>query len=244
MDLGLKGKRALVMGGSAGIGRAIAEALVAEGATVGICARNEARLREAASAMKATPFTCDLSVPGAGAKLVAEAQAKLGGVDILVTNTGGPPSGKFQDITPEAWQKGFQGLWMSAVDAMRAALPTMKERRWGRVLLITSVAAKEPLDGLTVSNGLRAGLLGLAKSVSLEVAPFGVTINALLPGYTRTERLAELAVDEKTMTSKIPAGRLGTTEELAALTTFLASTHAGYVTGQMIACDGGYLRGI
>lgn len=245
MDLGLKQKRALVMGASTGLGRAIAQTLSDEGATVAICARNEAKLAEAARGMKgALAVPIDLSKPGAGTKLVEEVVAKLGGVDILVTNTGGPAAGKFTDISPEAWQSGFQGLWMSAVDAMRASLPGMQSRKWGRILLVTSIAAKEPLAGLTVSNGLRAGLLGLTKSISHEIAADGVTINALLPGYTKTERLAELGVSDDKITSQVPARRLGRPEELAALAAFLASNQAGYITGQAISCDGGYLRGL
>ncbi|MBI3544880.1 MAG: SDR family oxidoreductase [Deltaproteobacteria bacterium] len=245
MELGLKGKRALVMGSSTGLGRAIAEALIAEGAQVALCARNEAKLKETATAIKAAAFfAADLSKPNAGAKLVEDAIARLGGVDILVTNTGGPPAGKFLDVSADGWHAGFQGLWMSAVDAIRAALPGMQSRKWGRVLLVTSVAAKEPIAGLTVSNGLRAGLLGLTNSLSREIAGDGVTINALLPGYTKTERLAELGVSDEKIAAQIPAHRLGRPEEFAALAAFLASSQAAYITGQSIAVDGGYLHGI
>lgn len=233
------------MGASMGLGRAIAHALSKEGAEVAICARGEEKLKKAAAdigARLAVPI--DLSAPGAGRKLVEEVTAKLGGVDILVTNTGGPPAGKFIDITPEQWSTGFQGLWMSAVDAMRAALPGMQSRKWGRILLVTSIAAKEPLGGLTVSNGLRAGLLGLTKSISHEIAADGVTINALLPGYTKTERLEELGVSDEKIIAQVPARRLGRPDELAALTAFLASEHAGYITGQAISVDGGYLKGL
>jgi 3-oxoacyl-[acyl-carrier protein] reductase len=246
MDLGIKGKGALVMGASAGIGRAIAAVLAREGAKVAICARDEGRLKEAQAATKAAAHVvCDLSRPGAGAQAVKEAASKLGAdIEILVANTGGPPKGQFHEISPEAWQTGFQGLWMSAVDSIQAALPGMKAKKWGRILLVTSVAAKEPMAGLTVSNGLRAGLLGLAKSLSHEVASHGVTINALLPGFTRTERLKELGIAEEKMTGQIPARRLADPEELGALTAFLASQHAGYVTGQAITIDGGYSRGL
>jgi 3-oxoacyl-[acyl-carrier protein] reductase len=246
MDLGIKGRNALVMGASAGIGRGIAAALAKEGVRVAICARDEGRLKEAMAGTKAAAYVvCDLSKPGAGAQAVHEAEKKLGGaIEILIPNTGGPPKGQFPEITPEAWQVGFQGLWMSAVDSIRAALPAMKERKWGRILLVTSVAAKEPMAGLTVSNGLRAGLLGLTKSVCHEIAPYGITINALLPGFTRTERLKELGIAEEKMTGQIPAKRLADTEELGALTAFLASAHAGYITGQAITIDGGYSRGL
>ena len=245
MDLKITGKRALVMGASSGLGRAIAETLVQEGAIVAICARGDARLKKTSEEIKAAfAFTCDLSQPGAGAKAVKQAEDKIGAIDILVCNTGGPPAGKFTDITSEKWQEGFQALWMSTVESIRGVLPNMTEKGWGRILLVTSVAAKEPMPNLTVSNGLRAGLLGLTKSLSREVAAAGITVNALLPGYTNTERLQELEIPDEVITSQVPAGRLGEAHELAALAAFIASDRAGYVTGQAIACDGGYLRGV
>lgn len=243
MDLGIKGKVALVTGSSQGLGHAIAAELCKEGAKVVLCARNEATLARVASQMGAAfTVTADLSRPGEGARAVAEVIKKFGRIDILVSNTGGPPKGQFQEVTPEKWQEGFQGLWMSAVDSIQKALPSMRQNKWGRILLITSAAAKEPMPHLTVSNGLRAGLIGLAKSLCHEVAVDGVTVNVLLPGYTRTERLMELGIAEDKILSQIPARRLGEPDELAALTTFLASDRAAYITGQAIAIDGGYLR--
>lgn len=245
MDLKLKGKRALVQGSSQGLGRAIAEMLVKEGAIVAISSRNADKLNQTARAIgAAAAIPCDLSKPGAAISLIKATQEELGGLDILVTNTGGPPKGPFEEVTPEQWQEGFQSLWLSATDSIRAALPGMKERRWGRILLITSAAAREPMPLLTVSNGLRAGLMGLTKTVSNEIAQYGITINALLPGYTETERLQELKIPTDKITAQIPAGRLGKPEELAALAAFLASEPAAYITGQAIACDGGYLRSI
>lgn len=247
MELGLRGKRALVMGASSGLGRAIAEALIAEGATVAIAAKNEQKLKRAAEEMGAHAWiACDLNKNGAALALVDTCVEKFGekSVDILVTNTGGPPAGAFSDVTGEAWQLGFQGLWMSAVDGIRAVLPSMRRQRWGRILLVTSVAAREPLAGLTVSNGLRAGLLGLTKSISNEVAADGVTINALLPGYTKTERLEELGVPDEKLAAGVPARRLGRPEELGALAAFLASERAAYITGQAIAVDGGLLKSV
>jgi len=245
MDLRIKGKRALVQGASQGLGRAIAEALIREGAQVAICSRDEGRITKAAREMGAAAgIAADLSRPGAGTALIQQVERQLGGLDILVTNTGGPPKGPFEELTPAQWQEGFQSLWLSATDSIRAALPGMRQRKWGRILLVTSAAAREPMAGLNISNGLRAGLLGLTKSISNEVARDGITINALLPGYTDTERLQELNIPTDKITSQIPAGRLGKPEELAALAAFLASEPAAYVTGQAIACDGGYLRSI
>lgn len=245
MELGLKGKIALVQGGSQGLGRAVAEALCKEGARVVLASRNENQLKKTANEIGAEWIVpCDLSKPQQGAQSVQKTIAQLGGIDILVTNTGGPPKGPFETITPEMWASGFQSLWLSATDSIQAALPTFQKKKWGRILLITSAAAREPMAGLTVSNGLRAGLLGLTKSISNEIAVHGVTINALLPGYTRTERLMELGIAEEKITSLIPARRLGEPEELGALAAFLASERAAYITGQAIACDGGYLRSI
>lgn len=243
MDLQLKDKRALVMGSTTGLGRAIAEALIAEGARVVLCARTEEKVARAVKETGAIRgFATDLTKPGAARTLVQQATAALGGLDILVTNTGGPQKGAFADITDQQWQQDFQSLWMSVVESLNAALPAMKEQKFGRVLLVTSLAAKEPLAGLTTSNGLRAGLAGLAKSVANEVAPFGVTLNLLLPGYTATDRLKELNLSDEKVRQMVPAGRLGDPRELADLAAFLASPRAGYITGQSIAVDGGVLR--
>ncbi len=245
MDLKLKGKRALIQGASAGLGRAIAEALVKEGARVLIVSRSAERLEKTAREIGAEGYlVSDLNLPGAAAQLIQAAEKKLGGVDILVTNTGGPPKGPFLEMTNEQWQEGYQSLWLSATESIRGVLPGMKERGWGRILLVTSAAAKEPMNLLTVSNGLRAGLLGLTKTLSNEFAPFGITVNALLPGYTDTDRLRELKIPAEKITSQIPAGRLGRPEEFGAVATFMASEQAAYITGQAIVIDGGYLRGI
>jgi 3-oxoacyl-[acyl-carrier protein] reductase len=245
MDLKIKGKRALVQGSSQGLGRAIAEALIKEGVIVAVSSRNHEKLNQTAREIgAAAAIPCDLSKPGAALTLIKEAQERLGGIDILVTNTGGPPKGKFEGVTSEQWQEGFQSLWLSATDSIQAVLPGMKERGWGRILLVTSAAAREPRPLLAISNGLRAGLLGLTKTVSNEIASFGVTINALLPGFTDTDRLRELNISAETITAQIPVGRLGRPEEFGALAAFLASEHAAYITGQAVACDGGSLRSI
>ncbi len=244
MDFGLKGRRALVMGASAGLGRAIAESLVREQASVSICSRDAARIRAAAEGMRAAHFTaCDVGRPGASRELVERVRTSLGGVDVLVVNTGGPPTGEFESLTAEQWQEGFQSLWLSAVEAIQAALPGMRQRKWGRIVLVTSVAAREAMPRLTISNGLRAGLLGLVKTLSNEVAGDGITVNAALPGYHATERMQQLGLTDEKVAPQIPARRLGRPEEFAALVTFLASEQASYITGQSIVCDGGWMRG-
>ncbi len=244
MDLQLKGKKALVFGSSAGIGRAIAESLIAEGASVALSARTQSRLAETAAAIGAAAyFPCDLSKPGAAKETTQQAASKLGGLDILVINSGGPKKNVFADVSQSQWLEDFQNLWLSAVDGINAVLPGMKERSFGRILLVTSLAAKEPLPGLTSSNGLRAGLAGLAKSLANEVAASGITINLILPGYTDTERLKELNLSEEKIRQLVPAGRLAAPSELGDLAAFLASPRAGYITAQSIVVDGGALRG-
>jgi 3-oxoacyl-[acyl-carrier protein] reductase len=244
MDLGLQGRRALVMGGSRGLGKAVAKALVAEGARVAICARDAGQVASTAAELGVEGLVCDLSTPGAADAVVRQAQSLLGQLDVLVVNTGGPPSGHFADLSDLAWHTAFEQLWMSSVGAIRAALPDMRARRSGRVIVITSIAAREPVPNLMLSNSLRAGLHGLVNAISKEVAGDQVTVNALMPGYTLTERLEELHLDEAQLAAQIPARRLGRSQDFAAVAAFLASDQAGYITGQAIACDGGLLQSI
>jgi 3-oxoacyl-[acyl-carrier protein] reductase len=244
MDFGLQGRRALVLGASSGLGFAIGSELVREKARVAICSRSEERIRAAAASMGAAlGVAADLSKPGASKAVVEQVVQALGGVDVLVVNTGGPPKGSLMELTDAQWQEGFQSLWLGAVEAIRAVVPGMKERRWGRIILMTSSSAREPMPGLTISSGLRAGLMGLTKIFSSEIAEHGITLNAVLPGYHATERLKELGIPEDRITSQIPARRLGRPEELGALVTFLASEQAAYITGQSIVADGGWMRG-
>jgi 3-oxoacyl-[acyl-carrier protein] reductase len=262
VELGLRGKVALVAGSSRGLGRAIAEELASEGASLVISARGESRLRETAGAIatatgvKVVPIAADVSRPADVARLAALALDAFERVDILVTNSGGPPPGSFENTTPEAWKIATDTLLTSAVELIRPLLPGMKHRRFGRILNITSISVKQPVENLILSNALRAAVTGMARTLANEVAPFGVTVNNLLPGYTRTERLVELAEAEarragiqvaefhERLVRHIPAGRLGEARELGALAAFLASERASYITGQSIAVDGGWIRGL
>lgn len=245
MDLGIRGKKAIVFGASSGLGKAVAHALAQEGVEVAIGARNTEKLEKAQKETGAKfSGTVDMSQAGSAKNFTLKCMEKIGGADIVVINTGGPPKGTFDAVTDAQWADGFQALWMSSVDVINTVLPHMKKNKWGRILLITSAAAKEPIAELTISNGLRAGLLGLARSLSHEVAPFGITVNSLLPGHTDTERLTNLGIDKNKIIAHIPAGRLGTTKEFGALGAFLASDLAGFITGQAVVADGGSQKGI
>ncbi|HET9275326.1 MAG TPA: SDR family oxidoreductase [Gemmatimonadales bacterium] len=262
MDLGLRGRVALVAGSSRGLGRALAEELAAEGATLVLCARGAEALDEAARAIgrasNAAVHTvaADLGEPGAGTRVVEEAIARAGRVDILVTNSGGPPPGSFDGLTPAQWDAAV-GLILSAViEMVRAALPGMRERRWGRILNITSITAKQPVENLMLSNTLRAAVTGFARTLANEVATSGVTVNNILPGFTRTERVTELAEVNAAREGitvaealarferQIPLARLAEPREFAAVAAFLVSERASYVTGQSVAVDGGWIRGL
>jgi 3-oxoacyl-[acyl-carrier protein] reductase len=261
MDLGLRGRVAVVAAASKGLGRAIADSFADEGVSVVLCARGEAALREACDAIaarggRAHGVVADVSEPGAPARVVAEAARTYGPVDIVVTNSGGPKSGPFELLTDEDWDAAVQTLLTSTVGFARAALPGMRQRRWGRILNVTSIAAVQPVDGLMLSNSVRSAVHAFAKTLSNEVAVDGVTVNNLVPGYTRTDRVIDLA-NQMAVTggttpdeisarweAQIPMRRLGEPRELAALAAFLASDHAGYITGQSIAVDGGWIRSV
>jgi 3-oxoacyl-[acyl-carrier protein] reductase len=244
MDLHIKGKRALVTGSSKGLGRAIAAGLAAEGVKVAICSRNKESVAKTAVEIGAEGFPCDLSADGAIEKLVEQVNARLGGIDILVSNTGGPPPTVFDNTSDAQWRAGFESLFMSTVKLIRLALPGMRQRKWGRIMVVTSVTGKEPLDGLMISNALRPGLHGLINALSREVGKDGITVNALMPGSTLTDRLKDFPYDQAEVDRTIPAGRLGRPEDFGAVATFLASEQAGYVNGQALAVDGGLLRSI
>ncbi len=244
MNLNLLGQRALVTGASRGLGKAIAGALACEGARVAVCARNSAQITQVAAAIGGEGWACDLAAEGGGRQAVEEASRRLGGLDILVLNTGGPPGGTFESTTDLAWRDAFENLWMGTVGAIRAVLPGMRQQKHGRIILVTSLAAKEPVANLMISNALRAGLHGLVNGLSKEVASDQITVNALMPGYHLTERLMDLRLDERQLAASIPSGRIGSPEDFAAIATFLASRQANYLTGQAICVDGGAMKSI
>lgn len=258
MDLGIAGKVAIIAASSRGLGRAIAAELAAEGARVVICARGEEALHAAAAEIRRAhnsevlDIVADVSQSADAKRLVDTAMERYGRIDILVNNSGGPPSGGFEKLTPEMWDAAAQLLLNSTVGLTRLVLGGMKERRWGRILNVTSIAAKQPVDGLMLSNSLRAAVIGFARTLATEVAPYGVTVNNLLPGYTRTDRVEQLARATDAGSgaafakweSEIPMGRLGEPRELAALAAFLASERASYITGSSIAVDGGWIRSL
>ncbi len=243
MELNLNGKVALVLGSSDGLGKAVAASLAKEGAKVILSSRNVDKLTKAKEETGADHFeACDFSQSLETKKLVEKVIAKYGRIDILVTNTGGPKKAPFKDLSLEDWQTDFQSLWMSPVEALKTCLPVMEKNNFGRVLMITSIAAIEPLDGLSTSNGFRAGLSGLAKTIVNEYSKNNITVNLLLPGYTNTDRIKALNLSEEKVKQMVPAGRLGYPHELADLATFLASDKGAYITGQSIAIDGGVLK--
>ena len=246
MDYDLKGKRVLVLAASSGLGFAIAKAYAQEGATVAICSSNKERIENASSQIKGShPFVADLTKDGAGCALAWQVIEKLGGIDILITNAGNPPHGTFMGSKTTEWKKAYQSLYLSSVETAIEAIHGMKERKFGRIILITSVAAKEPISSLTISSSLRGGLLGLMKTLSQEVGSYGICVNSILPGFIATQNtLKKFEKNLDDIEESIPSKRLGTPEELASLALFLGSKQAGYISGQAIACDGGLLRGL
>jgi 3-oxoacyl-[acyl-carrier protein] reductase len=262
MDLGLKGRVAIVAAASKGLGRAVATALAREGCEVAICARTAPDLERAAAGIEKlcgrAVFWRAVDVTRADAvrEFVKAVADKYGRIDICVTNAGGPPAKKFLDISLEEWRAAVELTLLSAVYFAREVLPRMRSNRWGRFLTITSVSVKQPIDGLLLSNSLRAAVAGLAKTLANEFGADGITVNNVCPGYTLTDRLSELADTQagnsgasrddilKAWSSQVPIGRLARPEEFAALVAFLASERASSINGATIPVDGGWVKGL
>jgi 3-oxoacyl-[acyl-carrier protein] reductase len=262
MDLGLKDRVALVAASSTGLGKAVTLGLAREGAKLALCARTQATLDATAEEIRretgvdVLPRAIDVTSHEQVRAFVSEIAARFGRLDICVANAGGPPSKSFADTTVDDWHNAAELNLMSTVYLAKEALPLMQQRRWGRFLAITSVTVKQPLDGLILSNAVRAGVLGLVKSLANEYGPYNVLVNNVCPGFTATARLNELAEAlaskggvspadiEKRWASQAPLGRVGQPEEFANLVVFLASERASYITGESIAVDGGLVKGI
>ncbi len=262
MELGLENRVALVAASSRGLGKACALELAREGARVIICARDPECLAETAGEIASAtgaevfPMAADLTDGAQICDLAGDALARFRRIDVLVTNNGGPSAGFFHDFDDEAWLEAHQLTLLSAVRLIRAALPAMRARKWGRIINITSVSVKQPIDNLLLSNVYRPGVIGLAKTLSAQVAADGITVNNVAPGYTRTDRVLDLAQARAADTGQdieavlagtvdsVPMGRMGEPGELAAMVAFLASERAGYITGTTIQVDGGYVASL
>ncbi|ADH62877.1 short-chain dehydrogenase/reductase SDR [Allomeiothermus silvanus DSM 9946] len=260
MDLGIRGKLALVTGASQGIGREVALTLAQEGARVLAVARSQDKLKELVTEIEqiggeAYALPADLGKPGTVEGVLREA-AKAGTVEIFLGNTGGPKPMQAQEMGAEEVLEAARSLLFPMLELTRGLLPGMQEARFGRILYITSLAVKEPIENLALSNTVRSGLTGYAKTLAREVAPFGITVNTLGPGYTRTERVEEvfqfraqqqgIPVEEAyhQQAQQIPVGRLGTPKEIADVAVFMLSANASYLTGQTLVVDGGFTRGL
>ncbi|MDZ4323792.1 MAG: SDR family oxidoreductase [Pseudomonas sp.] len=262
MDLQLNGRTALVLGGSAGLGRATAEALASEGVATALIARDEGRLRAVAdeiSTLSGVPsfgFAADIADFNRMSQAIDEAQRELGPIDILINNTGGPPPSRVLGVASQTWRAQFEAMVLSVIGITDRLVPAMRERKWGRVLTIASSVVVEPASTLGMSNTLRSALVGWSKTLAGEVAHDGITVNVLLPGLiatARTRQLDRLAGERSSRLDSeiaaeralsIPVGRYGEVEEFGSVAAFLASPKASYVTGSMIRVDGGSLRSV
>ena len=262
MNLNLKNKIAIVCASSQGLGKAAAIDLAKEGVNLAICSRDQEKIDKAKEEIlqktehniKVIALKADLDSLEDIQIFLQEVEQSLGEVDILVNNTGGPPPSTFEQISDEDWQNAFNSTMMSAIRLSRAVVPNMKKKEWGRIINISSVSVKTPVNGLFLSNSLRMGVLGWAKALADELAAHGITVNTVCPGYTRTERVEAILESqssssglskeeiEKTIADNIPMKRVGEAEDLAGLITFLASERANYMTGLAVQVDGGSAR--
>jgi 3-oxoacyl-[acyl-carrier protein] reductase len=262
MELGLKNKTALITAGSKGIGKACAELLIAEGAKVAICSRSLENLQLAAQEIKRSQgiepfwFVCDITKEKDINEGVERVRKELGEIEILINNCGGPKAGYFENLYDNDWKNAFDQVLLSAVRFSRAVIPGMIEKNWGRIINITSAAVKEPIENLMLSNSLRTGLIGFAKSLSNEIGKYNITVNNIAPGYTLTGRLYELALKKSKeknisheealmeMASESVLKRLASPEEIASAVAFLASERASFITGITLVVDGGRTKSL
>jgi 3-oxoacyl-[acyl-carrier protein] reductase len=254
MDLGIRGRVALVTGASSGLGEAVALALAEEGATLAVAARRRERLEAVAAEAKlrgasdARAFELDLTDPAAHERALGAITDAFGGIDILVANGGGPKPGTYTQLSIEDWDAGYRGTLRSMIQLVNAVLPAMAARGWGRIVALTSSSVKQPIANLTLSNAFRTSLVSALKTLSSEVAKQGITVNSIATGRIETDRLKQLYPDQEAMRraaeQEIPIGRVATPAEFAPLVTFLCSEPARYVTGQTISIDGGMIKGL
>lgn len=252
MDLGLRDKKVFVASSSQGLGKSVAQTFALEGADVAICSRNPENLKlakkeiEEISGKSILAIQGDLSQEKDRIKVAEEVFRSFGKIDVLVTNTGGPPTGKFETFSLEDWKNTYDLLLASAIHLIQLFLPSMKEQNHGRIITITSQAVKQPVDNLILSNTMRVSVVGLVKSLANELGEFGITVNNVMPGFTKTERLSKL-IDQNpdllNTTKQIPLNRFAEPEEFAAAVVFLASEKASYITGSSLAVDGGWIKG-
>jgi 3-oxoacyl-[acyl-carrier protein] reductase len=245
LDLGITGRRAAVAAASRGLGLATAQALAAEGVEVAICGRDEASIIGAAASCGATPIVADVGTAEGAQGFVRDAAAALGGIDILVVNGGGPPGGAFDAFAdPAAYRAALEQSCTAGIAMCLAAVGPMRERRWGRILAITSTSVREPIQGLILSNTARSAFTSFLKTMASAVGPDGVTVNSLQPGLHATDRLTELGLDLEVAAAGAPVRALGRPEDFGATAAFLCSDHARYITGVAVPIDGGRFAGL